>query len=388
MARLDTLGHFFLFRCMDHIMMSETSAAVAGPTDAAATPLPRGGRSDSTARTVTCEKIAVSSHGGPRSGGGEAVVVFSVSCPDGSVVRLSAPARDGTDGSRNESGGAVVAAAAAAGTGFVTNMILGRGRFGIPSSALHVSRRACVLRVVASDRADEGEGKDGARNAHPHYGLELVVIGSRPCRVSPCSSSLSSSSSSDDSFFLRSISQILGHGDDDRDDTSPSVVYIRDGDVVEPYERPTDCAVSEAVANGVHYPFTIRIATSRANIAQSPTGGVGLEEDGDAIDGPSFAEASRMIDMAVAIPPPRQEWKDSQETVDAPASIEPERETATEMLAADNATDDGEDGTREALVLSELMDDRATGKIDDDMKESASEEVIKTAKKNEYTSRS
>jgi len=342
--------------------VSETSAAVAGPTDAAATPLPRGGHSDSTSRTVTCEKIAVSIHGGgsstttaPRSGGGGAVVVFSVSCPDGSVVHLSAPARDGTDGSRNESGVAVAvaAAAAAAGTGFVTNMILGRGRFGIPSSELHVSRRACVLRVVVSDRDDEGEGKDGARKAHPHYGLELVVIGSRPCRVSPCSSSLSSSSSSDDSFFLRSISQILGDGDDDRDDTSPSVVYIRDGDVVEPYERPTDCAVSEAVANGVHFPFTIRIATSRANIAPSPTGGVGLEEGVDAIDGPSFAEASRVIDMAVAIPPPRQEREDSQETVDAPASIEPERETDTEMPAADNVTDDGEDGTREALISSE-----------------------------------
>ena len=90
-----------------------------------------------------------------------------------------------------------------------------------------------------------------------------------------------------------------------------------------------------------------------------------------------------MIDMAVAIPPPRQEQEDSQETVDAPASIEPERETATEIPAADNVTDDCKDGTREALVSSELMDDSATGKIDDDMKESASEEVIKTAKNSE-----
>ena len=246
-----------------------------------------------------------------------------------------------------------------------------------------MSHRACVLRIVASDRADKGEGKAGACKAHPHYGLKLVVIGSRPCRVSPCPSLLLYSSSSDNSFFLRSISQILSDNDDDRGDTSPSVVYIRDGDVVEPYERPTDYAVLEAVANGVHYPFTIRIATSRANIAPSPTGGVGLEEDGGVIDGPSFAEASRMIDMAVAIPPPRQEQEDSQETVDAPASIEPERETATEIPAADNVTDDCKDGTREALVSSELMDDSATGKIDDDMKESASEEVIKTAKNSE-----
>ena len=100
MARLDITGSFL------------TSAAVAGPTDAAATPLPRGGHSDSTYRTVTCEKIAVSIHGGgsstttaPRSGGGGAVVVFSVSCPDGSVVHLSAPARDPMPPSEEGGGG-------------------------------------------------------------------------------------------------------------------------------------------------------------------------------------------------------------------------------------------------------------------------------------------
>ncbi len=133
-------------------------------------------------------------------------------------MHLSAPARVGTDCNRNESGGEVVAAAVAvaAGTGFITNMILGRDRFGIPSSALHVSHRACVLRIVASDRADKGKGKADAREAHPHYGLELVVIGSWPCQVIPCPSLLSSSSSSDDSFFLRSISQILSDDDDDR----------------------------------------------------------------------------------------------------------------------------------------------------------------------------
>ncbi len=60
--------------------------------------------------------------------------VLSVWCPDGSVVHLSAPARVGTDCNRNESSGEVVAAAvaAAAGTGFITNMILGQDNLAYP----------------------------------------------------------------------------------------------------------------------------------------------------------------------------------------------------------------------------------------------------------------
>jgi len=49
-------------------------------------------------------------------------------------VHLSAPARVGTDCNRNESSGEVVAAAvaAAAGTGFITNMILGQDNLAYP----------------------------------------------------------------------------------------------------------------------------------------------------------------------------------------------------------------------------------------------------------------
>ena len=57
---------------------------------------------------------------------------FCVLCPDGSKVHLSANDKDDSINNNNT----------------VSHIIIGRGKHGIPSSASHISRQACVLRLV------------------------------------------------------------------------------------------------------------------------------------------------------------------------------------------------------------------------------------------------
>ena len=42
-------------------------------------------------------------------------------------------------------------------------------------------------------------------------------------------------------------------------DCSPSTLRLRDGDVIEPHDRSSDCTVEEAKANGVYHPFKVSI---------------------------------------------------------------------------------------------------------------------------------
>jgi hypothetical protein len=91
-------------------------------------------------------------------------------------------------------------------------------------------------------------------------------VGVPPLSTMSLSSSSSSSSSSqeENSFYIKSISQILNDNTNNsvgKDDMSPSSIDIHHGDVIEPYARPMDVNVIHAKTNGVYYPFTINIIT-------------------------------------------------------------------------------------------------------------------------------
>ena len=196
--------------------------------------------------------------------------VVSISCPDGLKVHLSAKAADG-DNNDNDT---------------VSHTIIGRGKHGIPSSAAHISRKACVLRIV--DQSYAYKGGPNNKNDTSHQELELVVLGSQTCRVTRAGSS--------SSIFVKSISQIL---DNDNEDLSPCTITIRHGDIIEPYERPLDCTIEEATRNEVYHPFKVSISTASDM----------KEFEDEEIHGAAFAEASRKINMAA-----KQESYQSQET--------------------------------------------------------------------------
>jgi hypothetical protein len=135
-------------------------------TDTGITPLAASNSDSSTPTLITCEKCAaIEDEQQQKQRIENVVVVFSVSCPDGQVVNLSASTTSDNDASRSN---------------VCTHMILGRGKHGIPSSAVHVSRRSCVLRVVIVDNNNINNRNNNAATSHR---LELVVLGSHPCRI-------------------------------------------------------------------------------------------------------------------------------------------------------------------------------------------------------------
>ena len=173
-------------------------------------------------------------------------MIVSVTCPDGSTLRLSA----GEDGHGR------------------SHLVLGRGKCGVPPSAAHVSRRACVLRLV--DRGRDGWQGGGAG---PHA-CQLSALGSQPCRVTRASA---------DAMYVTSIDSALsGAGD-----LTPSCLEVRDGDVIEPYARPLDCTVTEAEATDAYFAYQIRIEEGRAE-----------QGKGERMDGAAFAEAARKMEEA------------------------------------------------------------------------------------------
>ena len=122
--------------------MAETAADnVNESTDTGTSPLAPSNSDSSTPTLITCEKCAAIEDEEQKRQIEN--VVFSVSCPDGQVVNLSASTSDND----------------ASGSNVCTHMILGRGKHGIPSSAVHVSRRSCVLRVVIVDNNTNNRNK-------------------------------------------------------------------------------------------------------------------------------------------------------------------------------------------------------------------------------------
>ena len=337
--------------------MAETAAGnVNESTDTGTSPLAPSNSDSSTPTLITCEKCAAIEDEEQKRQIEN--VVFSVSCPDGQVVNLFASTSDNDASCSN----------------VCTHMILGRGKHGIPSSAVHVSRRSCVLRVVVVNT--------NKRNNAASHRLELVVLGSHPCRITrvpPLSTallSLSSSSSSsslqeENSLYIKSISQILNDNTNSgRDDMSPSSINIHHGDVIEPYARPMDVNVINAMTNGVYYPFTINITR------------VGDEK----INGIAFARASRMINMTTMAPPPPSLMQNecegsSQETIQFKAVVhETNNNLSTEVTTLNNVLTDNT-----ATTLSdETSNNNKTDDEDEDM-DKILHLVVSTEVKNDTT---
>ena len=206
---------------------------------------------------------------------------FSITCPDNKVVQLSPTS---------------------------SRLLLGRGQHGVPASVAHVSRQACVIRLVRFPA-------DGDDDNEPNYHLEMTVIGSQNCVVT---------GRSNKSIAVKNISAILKAGDND---TSPSAVRLNDGDVIEPYDRPVDlCSVDEAKRqNNTYFGYTVTI---------SEGAGEG-DKDAAAADGASFVEASRKIDQAVA---------ERGNMVETQAFPRPKRTEDVEMAEANGQTGDSAEG--------------------------------------------
>ncbi|KAL7548481.1 hypothetical protein ACHAWF_011759 [Thalassiosira exigua] len=243
---------------------TSTSPSSASNDEAVATPPPRRSYNATGHPLVTAEKSVgtLSSE--------SAHTTFSIACPDGSIVRLS-PHGDGNDDVGDAS----------------SQIVIGRGRHGIPTSVTHVSRQACVLRL-----AKQGEGD--------RCSLELAVLGSQKCRVTR-------SGVDNDTVFLKSISSIISSANADM---APSILALRDGDTIEPYNRPVDCTVEEAKASGAYYPF-------RASITSTPA-----EATDEPIDGKAFAEASKRMDDAAKLESALDQGLDAHEVEDSAMQTE------------------------------------------------------------------
>ena len=133
-----------------------------------------------------------------------------------------------------------------------TQLVIGRGKHGVPSSASHVSRQACVLRLVEQTKYE-------VCHRAKQYSLELAVLGSQSCRVTRKQQHSSSSSDTINTIYLQSLGEIISSKNKE---LSPSIITLQDGDLIEPYERPLDCTVEEAQQNGAYYPFKVCISTN------------------------------------------------------------------------------------------------------------------------------
>lgn len=259
---------------------------------------------------------------------------FTVTCPDGSTVQLSAPPlQDDTsqDGmSKNDDDNKS--------TKSQSQIILGRGKYGIPSSASHVSRQACVLRMIL-EQDDTSDGRHTScvtSENMKQYALELVVLGSQPCRVTRQSlaTDVGEENESKNIIFAKSISQIIA---EDGKDFTPSTVKIHDGDVIEPCDRPMECTLDEAREKGCYHPFSVRFSMNNAPV----------EENDDTAT--LFSEASRKIEAAavqldetkktgeVQDEANRPQEENSQDTVDVKSTMATMKDV--EMKAPENDGD-------------------------------------------------
>lgn len=169
---------------------------------------------------------------------------ITVLCPDGSTKVLS----PGTDEEKKTA---------------LNKLILGRGKYGIPPSASHVSRQACVLRQVIINN---------------EHSLELGVLGSQLCRVTRGESVI----------FMKSLASIL---ESSNGESHPSTITILDGDIIEPYNRPITCTIEDAMTHLSYHPFKVSINNGKSSTKENS------DED---IDGSAFVEASKKLDSAAS----------------------------------------------------------------------------------------
>ena len=159
--------------------------------------------------------------------------VATLSCPNGDTIDLvPRSVEDDSDGA--------------------TFVVLGRGRCGIPASAVHVSRSAASVRIIDLNCSDKSS---------TCYGLELAVLGSQPCRVSRCIGGTmdeANAATGDSTATTIQVSSPLTHNDYGR-----STVLLNDGDVIEPYLRVEGDALEDYQKAQKYFPFTVRIHDGR-----------------------------------------------------------------------------------------------------------------------------
>ena len=265
---------------------------------------------------------------------------FTVTCPDGSTVHLSGPPSDDSSQegmSKNDDKDILT----------TSQIILGRGKYGIPSTASHVSRQACVLRMVR-DEDDGSSGNntscvttdDSAAENVKQYSLELVVLGSQPCRITrqQTTAEVDGENSSQNVLFAKSISQIIA---DNGSDFSPSSMKICHEDVIEPCDRPMECTLDDAKEKGCYHPYTVRFST---NIAPTT-----VQEEEKIDTAALFSEASRKIEAAaVQLDETKKTGEeqgecnlkeDSQDTVDVKATMAIEKDVEMKASEKDDSGD-------------------------------------------------
>ena len=269
---------------------------------------------------------------------------FIVTCPDGSVVQLSAPLSDGTQDSTKNDGKNNVSVS--------SQIIIGRGKYGIPSSASHVSRQACVLRMVLDDdaKASATATATATDSTSDNYLLELVVLGSQPCRITrqPSTSEEADGEKISNTIFAKSISQIIA---ENGNNFSSSSMKICHGDVIEPCERPTEYTLDEAMEKGCYHPFTVHFTTNIV-IAEEITDTVTL-----------FSEANRKIEAAAAQLDETKKTveehdgtkESSQNTVAVKVTMKSEKKV--EMEVPKNLGDDGKDEKAATLTSPKNLGD-------------------------------
>ncbi|KAL7496125.1 hypothetical protein ACHAWT_005551 [Skeletonema menzelii] len=249
---------------------------------------------------------------------------FTVTCPDGSTVQLSAPLLDDSShGMPKNDDNNIIST--------TSQIILGRGKFGIPPSASHVSRQACVLRMILEQEDASDVNHTSCVTSEitvenlKRYALELVVLGSQPCRISRQSSATEVGGEKvSKTIFAKSISQIIA---ENGKDFSPSSMKIYDGDVIEPCDRPIECTLDDAREKGCYHPFTVRFSTN-------------TEPTKEKIDATTlFSEASRKIEAAAIQLVDEEDGpkEDSQDTVDVKSTMATENDV--EMKASENDGD-------------------------------------------------
>ena len=255
----------------------------------------------------------------------------SISCPGGGAVELtSAVTKDSaTEGQ--------------------TVMILGRGRNGISHESVHVSRSACVIRIVKkmdSTATSAITGHGVVDDAHPTtYGLELVVVGSQPCRITRAVQATNAvgDNTNSNTTTATTTASIQVSSPLVQNDCGPTFCQLLDGDVVEPYLREggVTASQSEFERAGKYFPFVVSIAdTATRGEVGTPPGGAAFVEASRRI----MREEKRMVAESQDTVGALDEEKISQDKKKhAEANVDIEEKSATGVNSASGGATKGAD---------------------------------------------
>ena len=147
-------------------------------------------------------------------------------------------------------------------------------------------------------------------------------------------------------IFAKSISQLIADGGKD---FSPSSIKIRDGDIIEPCDRPMDCNLDDATKQGCYHPFTVRFSTSNVPAEM---------EEKEKNTAALFSEASKKIEAAGVLLEERK--KAGKEGVEEEEVKEGSQDTVdvNSIMAKDVKMDEEEDGGSKDDVVVKSLDEK------------------------------